>query len=93
MQQNQIKSNSNSLLPYDFVREKNVIALESNNGCKIFSQEKVSLELYHELSRYLNRDFELEICDSEQFNQLLTKVFSTGNNTGVFPNELDESFD
>ncbi|SVE62160.1 uncharacterized protein METZ01_LOCUS515014, partial [marine metagenome] len=93
MQQNEIKSNNNSLLPYDFVREKNIIALEENSGCKIFSQEKVSLELYQELSRYLNRDFELEICDSEQFNQLLTKVFSTDNNSGVFPNELNESFD
>ena len=93
MQQNEIKSNNNSLLPYDFVREKNVIALESNNGCTIFSPERVSIEIYHELARYLNRDFALEICDSEQFNQLLTKAFSTENNSDVFPNELNESFD
>ena len=93
MQQNEIKSNNNSLLPYDFVREKNIIAVESNNGCKIFSQEKVSVEIYHELARYLNRDFALEICDSEQFNQLLTKAFSTENNAGEFSDELNESFD
>ena len=93
MQQNEIKSNNNSLLPYDFVREKKIIAVESNNGCTIFSPERVSIEIYHELARYLNRDFALERCDSEQFNQLLTKAFSTENNAGEFSDELNESFD
>ena len=93
MQKTEVHSASHSLLPYDFVREKNVIALESNSGCTIFSPERVSIEIYHELARYLNRDFALEICDSEQFNQLLTKAFSTENNSGVFPNELNESFE
>ena len=93
MRQTEVKSNNNSLLPYDFVRVQNIIALEENSGCKIFSQEKVSVEIYHELSRFLNRDFVLEICDSEQFNQLLTKVFSTENNSGEFSDELNESFD
>jgi general secretion pathway protein E len=93
MQPTKIQSNNHSLLPYDFVRVKSIIALEDNDGCKIFSQEKISIEIYHELSRYLNRDFELEICDSEQFNQLLTKVFSTENNSAEFSDELNESFD
>ena len=93
MQKTEVHSASHSLLPYDFVREKNIIALESNNGCIIFSPERVSIEIYHELARYLNRDFALEICDSEQFNQLLTKAFSTENDSGEFSDELDESFD
>ncbi len=93
MQKTKAQSVSHSLLPYDFVREKKIIAVESNNGCKIFSQERVSIEIYHELARYLNRDFALERCDSEQFNQLLTNAFSTENNAGEFSDELNESFD
>ena len=83
----------NSLLPYDFVKSRNIIALDEDKGCKIFSQNEISLHTYYELVRYLERDFEIEICDAEFFNTLLTKTFSTDQDSTFSPDELNDSFD
>ena len=48
--------NVSDILPYDFVRENEVIASFSNKGYEVISPNKISLELYHEIQRYLKSD-------------------------------------
>ena len=51
------KKNVSDILPYDFVRENDVIALLNSDGYEILSSNKISADLYHEIQRYLKSSF------------------------------------
>ena len=72
-----------NLLPYDYVKANQIIAIEEAEGCRVISTAAISIETYHELSRYLNQDFKMEICDADRFDELLTGIFSTGNGSAT----------
>ena len=48
-----------NLLPYDYVKANQIIALQEAEGCRVISTAAISIETYHELSRYLNQDFKM----------------------------------
>ena len=83
----------NNLLPYEYVRTNKIIAIEEDEGCKVFSQVDITTDIYYELKRFLDLDFKIELCTSEHFNSLLTKVFSSEDNSELFSDELNDSFD
>ena len=66
--------NVSDILPYDFVRENEVIASFSENGYELISPHFLKPSLYHEIQRYLKSDFKFEICSSDKFNELLTNL-------------------
>ena len=43
------KKNVSDILPYDFVRENEVIASFNSNGYEILSPNKITADLYHEI--------------------------------------------
>ena len=45
------------VLPYDFVKENNVIALNTKDGVVVSSPNLLSKEIYNEIQRYLNSSF------------------------------------
>lgn len=93
MAQSASTTQKSNLLPYDYVKANQIIALEEAEGCRVISTAAISIETYHELSRYLNQDFKMEICDADRFDALLTGIFSTGNGSDPFSDELNEGFD
>ena len=88
-----INSSGNSLLPYDFVRTRQIIAFQENDYCLVLSTAPINLNTYHELSRYLGQDLKLKDCDHETFDQLMTQVFSGDNESGISSEELGDGFD
>ena len=42
------------VLPYDFVKDNEVIALNTENGFIVSSPKQLSKEIYNEIQRYLN---------------------------------------
>ena len=85
--------NVSDIFPYDFVRENEVIASFSNKGYEVISPNKISLELYHEIQRYLKSDFTMTICDADSFNELLTNSFSVDSDSSDITEELSDEFD
>ena len=81
------------LLPYDFVRENEVIVVESNDGFIIVTTKKPSKHLYEELQRHLNSSFNLEICEPAYFNEILTSSFSSSDHENDIFEELSDEFD
>ena len=67
------------VLPYDFVKENNVIVSETQNGYLVTSPKKLSKNIYQEVQRYLNSSFKFELCDPEKFNEILTNSFASTN--------------
>ena len=81
------------LLPYDFVRENEVIVVESNDGFIIVTTKKPTKHLYEELQRHLNSSFNLEICEPAYFNEILTSSFSSSDHENDIFEELSDEFD
>lgn len=81
------------VLPYDFVKEKNVIASKTKNGYLVTSPRKLSKNLYQEVQRYLNSSFKFELCDPGKFNEILTNSFAATNHQNDISEELSDEFD
>ena len=84
MTNSQFENIKSDLLPYDFVKENEVIVSESNNEFVAISPIQLSLNLYQEIQRYLNSSFKFEllsfvisISTSPLLNILLPKVQNT----------------
>tara|TARA_B100001059_G_scaffold181585_1_gene182581 strand:- start:5156 stop:6646 length:1491 start_codon:yes stop_codon:yes gene_type:complete len=84
--------NSN-IFPYDFVKENEVIANFSQDGYQVISSKDISLNLYHEIYRFLKTDFIFKKCDTSRFNELLTTSFSAENSSDDISEELSDEFD
>ena len=85
--------NISDILPYDFVRENEVIASFNSDGYEILSPNKISADLYHEIQRYLKSSFMFTICDADTFNELLTSSFSINSDSSDISEELSDEFD
>jgi general secretion pathway protein E len=85
--------NVSDILPYDFVRENEVIASHSEDGYELISSKKLTPALYHEIKRYIKSDFVFSLCESSEFNDLLTNSFSINNTNSDISEELTDEFD
>ena len=81
------------VLPYDFVKENNVIVSATKNGYLVTSPKKLSKNIYQEVQRYLNSSFKFELCDPEKFNEILTNSFASTNHQNDISEELSDEFD
>ena len=81
------------VLPYDFVKENNVIASKTKNGYLVTSPRKLSKNIYQEVQRYLNSSFKFELCDPGKFNEILTNSFAATNHQNDISEELSDEFD
>ena len=81
------------LLPYDFAKSLRVIACEDDSFLSVYCEKNLSLFLYSELSRYLLKPFNVNLCSSIDFDQLLTKHYSMGEDESAINAELSENFD
>ena len=81
------------LLPYDFVRCNEVIVTQEEGKYLIISTKNPSKQTYHELQRHLCSSFEITICDSATFNEILTTSFATTNHNNDISEELSDEFD
>tara|TARA_X000000368_G_scaffold273218_1_gene216661 strand:+ start:5651 stop:7150 length:1500 start_codon:yes stop_codon:yes gene_type:complete len=81
------------VLPYDFVKENDVIVSETQNGYLVTSPKKLSKNIYQEVQRYLNSSFKFELCDPEKFNEILTNSFASTNHQNDISEELSDEFD
>ena len=52
------------VLPYDFVKDNEVIALNTENGVIVSSPKQLSKEIYNEIQRYLKMNYFSSICHS-----------------------------
>ncbi len=82
-----------SLLPYEFVKSRQIIAFQENGHCLVLSTSPINLHTYHELSRYLDQNIRLKDCDHEAFDRMMTQVFSMENESGISSEELGDGFD
>ena len=82
-----------SILPYDFVKENQILATKTNTGYEVISPKKISPSLYHEISKFLKHDFSFKLCDSKTFNELLTNSFSIVSTSDDISEELSDEFD
>ena len=57
MQEESAENIKSDILPYDFVRENQVIASETKDGYIVISPNKLSISIYQELQRFLNSNF------------------------------------
>ena len=81
------------LLPYDFIKENQIIASQSADGFEVISPNKISSAIYHELYKYLKKDFNLKICSTDKFNELLTNTFTIDDASNDISEELSDEFD
>ena len=81
------------LLPYDFIKENQIIASQSADGFDVMSPNKISSAIYHELYKYLKKDFNLKICSTDKFNELLTNTFTIDDASNDISEELSDEFD
>ena len=88
-----IENFKSDVLPYDFVKENEVIVSETEHGYLALSPYQLTITLYHEIQRYLKSDFKFEICSSDKFNELLTNSFSSTNHNNDISDELSDEFD
>ena len=82
-----------SILPYDFVKENQILATKTNTGYEVISPKKISPSLYHEIFKFLKHDFSFKLCDSKTFNELLTNSFSIESTSDDISEELSDEFD
>ena len=82
-----------SILPYDFVKENQILATKTNTGYEVISPKKISPSLYHEIFKFLKHDFSFKLCDSKTFNELLTNSFSIVSTSDDISEELSDEFD
>ena len=81
------------VLPYDFVKDNEVIALNTEDGVIVSSPKQLSKEIYSEIQRYLNSSFKFELCEPEKFNEILTNSFSITDHDSDLSEELSDEFD
>ena len=82
-----------NILPYDFVKENQIIASKDPDGYEVISPNKISPDLYHELFKFLKTEFTFKQCSSEEFNELLTNTFSADETSNDISEELSDEFD
>ena len=82
-----------NILPYDFVKENQIIASQKTHGYEVVSPNKMTPTLYHELYKFLKKDFVFNQCSSDQFNEILTNTFSIDNTSNDIYEELSDEFD
>jgi len=87
-----IESISN-ILPYDYVRDRMIIALDSEDVCNVYSPNAINVRTYQELSRYLDKPFFVNKCSAEAFNEMLTKTFGSKDTSDTLSEELSDDFD
>ena len=86
--------NISDIFPYDFVRENEVIAsFDNSSGYAVISPNKLTSDLYHEIQRYLKSNFTFTLCNSDDFNELLTNSFSIDSGSSNISEELSDEFD
>ena len=88
MSESQVESNKSDILPYDFVKENEVIVSRTDNGYVATSPKELSIILYQEIRRYLDSSFKFELCDSEKFNEILTNSFASSHHNNDISEEL-----
>jgi len=76
-----------NILPYDFVKENQIIASQKTHGYEVISPNKITPTLYHELYKFLKKDFVFNKCSADQFNEILTNTFSIDNTS----NDISEN--
>ena len=82
-----------NILPYDFVKENQIIASQKTHGYEVVSPNKMTPTLYHELYKFLKKDFVFNKCSADQFNEILTNTFSIDNTSNDISEELSNEFD
>ena len=82
-----------NILPYDFVKENQIIASQNGEEYEVISPNKISPTIYHELYKFLKKDFVFKKCSAVDFNELLTNTFSVDNSSNNLSEELSDEFD
>ena len=83
-----------NILPYDYVRERMIIALvDKNEQCNVYSPNIINIKTYQELSRFLNKPFVVNKCSAEDFNEMLTRSFGSKDSYDSLSEELSDDFD
>ena len=82
-----------NLLPYDFVKENDVLAFNDGNSYSVISCNNLTNDVYHEIQRFLKSNFLFTLCKSDHFNDLLTNAFSINKDSSSLSEELTDEFD
>ena len=82
-----------NILPYDFVKENDVLAFNEGDSFSVISPNSLSDNIYHEIQRFLKSNFSFSLCKSDYFNDLLTSSFSINNDSTSLSEELTDEFD
>jgi len=82
-----------NILPYDFVKENQIIVSKNAERLNAISPNKISPSLYHELYKFLKKDFQFNQCSADEFNELLTNSFTVDNSSSDISEELSDEFD
>ena len=82
-----------NILPYDFVKENNVLAFSDGDSFSVISPNNLSDDIYHEIQRFLKSNFSFSLCKSDYFNDLLTSSFSINKDSTSLSEELTDEFD
>ena len=81
MSSSSIDTENFNILPYDFVKENQIIVSKNVEGLTAISPNKIAPSLYHELYKFLKKDFVFNQCSSDEFNELLTNSFTIDNSS------------
>ena len=57
MSETEAENYKTDILPYDFIKENEVIVSETEHGYLALSPYKLTITLYHEIRRFLKSDF------------------------------------
>lgn len=82
-----------NILPYDFVKENDVLAFNDGDSFSVISPNNLSDDIYHEIQRFLKSNFSFSLCKSDYFNELLTNSFSINKDSTSLSEELTDEFD
>ena len=82
-----------NILPYDFVKENDVLAFSDGDSFSVISPNNLSDDIYHEIQRFLKSNFSFSLCRSDYFNDLLTSSFSINKDSTLLSEELTDEFD
>ena len=82
-----------NILPYDFVKENDVLAFSDGDSFSVISPNNLSDDIYHEIQRFLKSNFSFSLCKSDYFNDLLTSSFSINKDSTLLSEELTDEFD
>ena len=93
MSSSSIDTENFNILPYDFVKENQIIVSKNAKGLTAISPNKIAPSLYHELYKFLKKDFVFNQCSSDEFNELLTNSFTVDNSSSDISEELSDEFD